>query len=735
MGKLVKFTPPPGVWKNGTAYEAKGRWHDCNLVRWKDGKLQPLGGWEETIGASLSGVGRAMMTWRDYSGDRWLAIGTNKKLYIFTSLSGTAVDITPVGFAEGDANAKIGLGFGAGDFSGTATVAEVTGTDFTFTAPATITSPSVVFTDGETNTNAPGIGPAPFGVGDEIEITGSSDSRNNKSYGSTGSHRIVTVVKGGVSGLSDTTPTPSGAWQASQSHTNVFQTSTSGAGTGIKFSITTDGSGNPTVTITTIGSGYAASNTIVLTDPGNTTNTATVTVSSITNQMTLGPSSNATDGGGSSAYSTSGIYADTPGETITIKRTRRFGNENAETSSLVLEASSWIFDLWGENLVGMSTSDGKLYQWSPSATNPTSVKAAVISGAPTNNYAMLVSKERHMFALGASGNNRQIKWSDAEVITTWGATATNQAGGFFIDTSGQIMAGKTVGDRILIWTTTDLHAIDWVGPPYVYGRKKIGDACGAISNRSMIAVGDRAFWMSQGGFFQYQGSVQPLECDVSDYVFGSMNRVQDSKIYASVNQEFFEVTWWYASADSDEILKYVMFNYKENWWAVGELCRTAWVDSGVFDDPIAIADDNKIYVHEQAASSSKRTTQQVAYTSADVSDLDRNLVTGTDSTSDVGLCFAETGGMEVGDAGDNIAHITQLITDSTQGTNGLRMKFKTSMTPTGTESESSNYEIADDGYTDVRETGRQFKFRVESGWDQSWSLGQIRASISTGGRR
>ena len=178
-----------------------------------------------------------------------------------------------------------------------------------------------------------------------------------------------------------------------------------------------------------------------------------------------------------------------------------------------------------------------------------------------------------------------------------------------------------------------------------------------------------------------------------------------------------------------------MYNYKENWWAIGELCRTAWVDSGVFDDPIAISDDNKIYVHEQKASSSKRTTQQVAYTSADVSDLDRNLVTGTDSTSDVGLCFAETGGMEVGDAGDNIAHITQLITDSTQGTNGLRMKFKTSMTPTGTESESSNYEVADDGYTDVRETGRQFKFRVESGWDQNWSLGQIRADISTGGRR
>ena len=645
MGKLVKFTPPPGVWKNGTAYEAQGRWHDCNLVRWKDGKLQPLGGWEETIGATLSGVGRAMMTWRDYSGDRWLAIGTNKKLYIFTSLSGTSSDITPSGFAEGDANAKLGLGFGAGDFSGTETIQSVTGTDFTFTAPATITSVSVVLTDNVTNTNAPGIGPAPFGVGDEIEITGSSESANNKTYPN--SHRIVSF---------------------------------------------------PT-----------------------------------TKSMTVGPKN------GSAAYTSSDsdklVTDSSAGETITIKRTRRFGNENAESSSLVLEASSWIFDLWGEKLVGMSTSDGKLYEWNPSATNPTGTVATVISGAPVNNYAMLVSKDRHMFALGANGNNRSILWSDKESNTTWTPTSTNQAGGFFIDTSGKIMAGKTVGDQILIWTTTDCHALSFIGSPYVYSRKKIGDACGAISNRSMVAVGDQAFWMSPGGFFQYQGTVQPLECSVSDHVFGSMNRVQDSKIYASVNQEFFEVTWWYASADSEEILKYATYNYKEGWWSIGELCRTAWVDSGVFDDPIAIADDNKIYVHEQAASSSARTTSQIAQTNAEVSDYDRKLVTGTDSTTDVGLCFAETGGMEVGDAGDNIAHITQLITDSTQGTNGLRMKFKTSMTPTGTESTSSNYEVAEDGYTDVRETGRQFKFRVESGWDQSWSLGQIRADISTGGRR
>ena len=671
MAKLVPFQPPPGVWANGTAYEAKGRWNDSNLVRWKNGRLQPLGGWEKAIGATLSGVGRAMLAWKDYSGTQWLAIGTNEKLYVFTSLSGSAEDITPViaspnSFITGNSDAELGLGFGAGDFSGTETIQEVKSdstntsggasgqisidreTDKILTTKATSAK---IFTDGATSASAPGVGPSPFGVGDQIEISGSSQSSNNRSYTgagglTTGSHRIYDF---------------------------------------------------PT-----------------------------------TKSMRVGPKD------GSAAYTSSDsdkLVADDPGETITITRTRRFGNENAETSSLVLEASSWIFDLWGEKLVGMSTSDGKLYEWNPSATNPTGTVATVISGAPVNNYAMLVSKERHMFALGASGNNRLIMWSDTDDNTDWTPTNLNQSGSFHIDTSGQIMGGKTVGDRILVWTTTDLHAINWIGPPYVYGRKKIGDACGAISNRSMVAVGDQAFWMSPGGFFQYQGSVQPLECDVSAHVFGDINKVQDSKIYASVNQEFFEVTWWYASADSEEILKYVTYNYKERWWSIGELCRTAWVDSGVFDDPIAIADDNKIYVHEQAATTASRTTQQVAQTVTEISDYERKLVTGTSSTTDAGLCFAETGGMEVGEAGDNIAHITQLVTDSTQGDNGLRFKFKTSMAPNSTESTSAIYDVAADGYTDIRETGRQFKFRVESPFDQTWSVGKIRANISTGGKR
>ena len=668
MGKLIPFQPPPGVFKNGTPYQAKGRWSDCNLVRWKDGRLQPLGGWEKVIGSSITGVGRAMITWRDFSGDRWMAIGTNSDLYIFTSLSGTATEITPTDLAEGNANGELGLGFGTGVFGGTATIKEVKSdstntsggasgqisidreTDKILTTKATS---SKIFTDATTTadtvpatTTLSPDGPTPFGVGDEIELIGFSGTNNAKTYGSTGSHRIVSLTA---------------------------------------------------------------------------------------SEMVLGPTN------GSAAYGGSTLTDETPGGQVTIRRARRFGNENAKTSSLVLEASSWMFELWGEKLLGLSTADGRIFEWDPTTTDPTGNRAAVVPHAPTANSAILVSKRRHLFALGAGGNKRKILWSHAETYNTsaaWTASQTNQAGSFEIDSSGEIMAGRTVGDRILVWTSTDLHAVDWVGLPYAYGRKKIGDACGAISNRSMISVGDKAFWMSQGGFFQYQGSVQPLQCDVQDHIFKDINRMQDSKIYASTNPEFFEVTWWYASSTSDEILKYATYNYAEGWWSIGELCRTAFATGspGVYDNPIGIADDGSVYEHEINVSSDKRTTSQVAITSADVSDFDRKLVTGTDASADVGLCFAETV-MEIGN-GDNIANINQLITDTSGvGDNGLRFKFKTSYTPNGTESTSSNYNLATDGYTDVREQGRQFTYRIESGWDQYWEVGDTRASISQGGRR
>ena len=84
------------------------------------------------------------------------------------------------------------------------------------------------------------------------------------------------------------TPTPvqaggesSAAWQINKKWTNRAQTSTSGTGTGMKFSIDTDASGNPTFSLTDCGTGYAVNDTVTFTDPGSTTNTAVMTLSTI----------------------------------------------------------------------------------------------------------------------------------------------------------------------------------------------------------------------------------------------------------------------------------------------------------------------------------------------------------------------------------------------------------------------------------------------------------------------
>ena len=96
--------------------------------------------------------------------------------------------------------------------------------------------------------------------------------------------------------------------------------------------------------------------------------------------MTVGPTN------GSAVYSSSGIVTDSSaGESVTIKRARRFGNENVARSSLVLHASSWIFDIFGDILIGVSTADGRIFKWDPTTTDPTANKAVVITQAPVNN--------------------------------------------------------------------------------------------------------------------------------------------------------------------------------------------------------------------------------------------------------------------------------------------------------------------------------------------------------------
>ena len=150
--------------------------------------------------------------------------------------------------------------------------------------------------------------------------------------------------------------------------------------------------------------------------------------------------------------------------------TNAWGTPRPDTGSYT-PATTWSLSPWGEYALGCSSKDGKIYQWA----NATGTIAAVLSNAPTSNNAIVVTEERFVFALGASGLHNQIKWSDQENNNLWAAATTNQAGDFILNSGGELLAGYPMRGETLLLSTTDAHVARYQGPPFVYGFQKVGD--------------------------------------------------------------------------------------------------------------------------------------------------------------------------------------------------------------------------------------------------------------------
>ena len=369
------------------------------------------------------------------------------------------------------------------------------------------------------------------------------------------------------------------------------------------------------------------------------------------------------------------------------------------SSGVYAEATTWALDTWGEYLLAVSSTDGKLLEWQG---NPSS-NAATVSNAPTGNKAMVVSEERFVFCLGAGGNPRKVQWSDKENNTVWTPSATNEAGDMELQTTGQIMCGLRMRGSTLILTDNDAHIAQYSGPPFVYGFERVGTACGVSSRRGAVAIDEGAFWMGSNGFFTFDGSTaKKMPCDVSDYVFDDMNPAQVSKVYAVHNSKFGEIWWFYPSASSTENDRYVTLDYKEGYWATGTLDRTAGVDEGVFSNPIFADASGNLYNHETG-------------------------YTHTGSAKP----FAESGPISLGN-GDNIMRVTQLIPDErVQGE--VKVTFKTRLHPNDTE--TNHGEVTLTNPTDLRFQGRQVRMKVQGAGNTNWRSGVMRIEANAGGRR
>ena len=254
-------------------------------------------------------------------------------------------------------------------------------------------------------------------------------------------------------------------------------------------------------------------------------------------------------------------------------------------------------------MLGVSPDDGKLRQWN------TSVGVGTVSATVTNSpacKAVCVTAERFVFALGTS-DPRTVDWCDQENNTVWTPSSTNQAGSFPLQTVGRLMCGTSVKGATLLLTDVDAHFAQYIGGTLVYGFQKVGDSCGAISRQALVSFGDGlAVWMAPSGFWLWNGGgVVPLNCDVLDYIRLDINLLQQSKIVAVVNSQYFEVEFRYCSASSSEIDRCVVWNYKDNWWSIGREPRTCGTDKGAFQYPIFVSSTGYIYDHEIGWSYSK----------------------------------------------------------------------------------------------------------------------------------
>jgi len=379
----------------------------------------------------------------------------------------------------------------------------------------------------------------------------------------------------------------------------------------------------------------------------------------------------------------------------------------------ITEANSWQFDNFGEELIAVAYSDGRLLLWDLNvATNLVLLDA----GAPTGCKGVVVTPERFVVGLGGTDYNavspadgRRATWCDQENYGQWDPLAAgSDAGDFILPGAGALMCGARLRNETLLFSDVDVFAMRYIGGTLVYRFVPVGSNCGIISRRAFATVDGRAYWMGVRGFFMFDGFARPIFCDIADDIFNDMNKMQVSKTAAWPNNAFHEIWFTYASADSVEVNKLVCLNYLEKHWSgPWDLVRTDGLDRSIYGSPVMADSEGGLYFHESGSA-----------------------MLDEDDATDLALTVsAESGPFEIG-GGDQVMTIRRYIPD--ENTAGdVDMTLYASLYPT--EDEVSQV-LTVGALTDARLTGRQVRIAIgQSSTD--WRFGHPRLEVVARGRR
>ena len=269
----------------------------------------------------------------------------------------------------------------------------------------------------------------------------------------------------------------------------------------------------------------------------------------------------------------------------------------------------WSQSNFGEDLI-FGPRGGGIYYWDAgSGLTSRGVELSTLSGAsdvPISQRVIEVSDvNRFVFALGANDfgtaivNPMLVRWSDQGSAIDWTPSVTSQAGFLTLSRGSEIIAARQSRQEVLVWTDAALYALQYVGAPVVWSAQLVGENTSIASQNAVGYASGVSYWMGRDKFYRYDGSVQPLRCDLRKFIFGDFNTQQYDQVTAGTNEAFNEVWWFYCSAESVQNNRYVIYNYLEDVWYYGNLGRTAWLDSGLRDFPLAATYSNNLVNHEQ----------------------------------------------------------------------------------------------------------------------------------------
>ena len=411
-----------------------------------------------------------------------------------------------------------------------------------------------------------------------------------------------------------------------------------------------------------------------------------------------------------------------------------WGTPRTEGLETTLEARIWTFDSYGQNVI-CQVCDGAIYEFDPSLSGP--ARAQAISGAPTKSRFSLVSTpDRHLICFGTetiigdptSRDSMFVRFSNQEDIQQFEESATNTAGGQRLNDGNLIYTAIRSRGQILIFTDTALHGMQYIGPPFTFGFQQLGTNCGVAGPHAAIDVNGTAFWMGIESFFLFDGVVKEMPCTVQDFVFKDINIIQRSKFYAGHNSKFNEVTWWYCSFTSDDIDRFVTFNYLEGVWSIGSMARTCWTDAQIYPNPLAISYDPNANPNSVPIIYGLTPGRSMVYNQED----------GFDADGQPLPSYIQSGYFDIGD-GDNMLFMKRFVPDFKNQVGNLTVQLLLRPYPQSQASPSSldPYLITPTTQkVDTRARGRQISLRIVSDeLNSNWRYGTLRVDIQPDGLR